>query len=128
MNQADEKLLRYTIIANGIFSALSGLALILFEGLITDLFGIEYTFAMTGVSPLVFAAFVFFTVLRNQIKRKLVWAIIWMDVAWVVGSIIVVILPLSISTVGIWMIAIVALFVADFAFFQYKGLRKATTV
>lgn len=126
MNQPKEKLLRYTLIANGIFSALFGLALILFEGFIIKLFGIEYTFAQTGVSLLVFAAFVFFTALRKPISPRLVWTIIGMDVAWVIGSVIVILMPIYISTPGIWTIAIVALFVADFAFFQYKGLRKAT--
>ena len=126
MFQDNEKLLRYTLIANSIFSAVSGIVLFFFDQFFTSFFAIEYDFYQTGISLVLFSLLVLYTGLRSQINNILVWIIITMDILWVAGSIILLLSPVILSAGGNWSVIIVAVFVADFALFQYRGLRKAT--
>ena len=126
MFQDNEKLLRYTLIANSIFSAISGVVLILFDQFFVSFFAIEYDFSQTGISLALFSVLVLYTGLRSQINNVLVWIIITMDILWVAGSVILLLSPVNLSAGGSWSVIIVAIFVADFALFQYKGLKKVS--
>lgn len=127
MFQNQEKLLRYSLIANGIFSGISGIILILISHDIAEWFEVEFYYPQTGAALLLFSGAVLYSGFRSQIDYVQVWTIIWMDLLWVAASIILLLSPVSISAAGIWSVIIVAIFVSDFALFQYKGLKKATS-
>jgi len=120
-------LLLNTLRANAVFSFLCGTDAILFNQFFMDLFGISasYVFPVLGVGLLIFCAVVFYEAYRKPIKPSAVKAIIGQDVAWVVGSALIILTNVfSLSTTGLWLIAAVAVVVAAFAYFQYRGMKQ----
>ena len=117
-------LLPLTLRINGITSVITGLALIFFESGFQQLLGVSFPFSLVGVSLLVFAIFVLSVARRKPVVPALVWVVIALDVLWVLGSVEVMLADTSITPLGHWMIGIVALVVADFAIFQFIGLRN----
>ncbi len=78
-----------------------------------------------GIGLVLFGATVFQAGLRKSISPKQVWSIIVQDWVWVAGSgVIIGVEAWSLSTVGYWLIAVVALLVADFAIFQMRFLKR----
>ena len=83
------------------------------------------TLIYVGVGLVLFAATVFHAAVRKELSKAQVRSVIVQDWAWVVGSALVLIgQPWSLSQSGYWVIALVALAVADFAFFQMRFLRR----
>ena len=117
-------LLPLTLRINGITSVITGLALMFFEGGFQQLLGINFPFSLVGIGLVVFAIFVLAVERRKTLVPALVWTIIALDVLWVVGSVEVILADTGITAIGNWMIGIVALVVADFAIFQFIGLRN----
>jgi hypothetical protein len=61
----------------------------------------------------------------NEINTNLVWAVIIADVAWVAGSVVLLLsgwVPLT--TAGKWLVALLADAVGILAVIQYIGLRR----
>lgn len=117
-------LLPLTLRINGITSVVTGLALLFFEGGFQQLMGIAFPFSWVGMGLLLFAIFVLAVARRKPVVPSLVWIVIALDVLWVVGSVEVLLMDAGITTIGNWMIGLVALVVADFALFQFIGLRN----
>lgn len=114
------------LLANAIFSSVSGIGFVLvpataatFVGLLRpeDVRGI-------GVQLLVFAAIVAWIRHRLPHSRRWVRAIIGGDCLWVVGSIVLVLArPAGLTGAGIWAILVVATIVATFAAAQAMALK-----
>lgn len=117
-------LLPLTLHINGITSLVTGLALVFFESGFQQLMDISFPFAIIGVGLVVFAIFVLVVAKRKPVVPALVWVIIALDVLWVTGSVEVILMDTGITSIGNWMIGIIALVVADFAIFQFIGLRN----
>ena len=120
-------LLLNTLRANAIFSFLCGIDAILFNLFFMGLFGISapYVFPVLGVGLLIFCVTVFYEARRKPIKHSAVKAIIGQDVAWVVGSALIILTNVfSLSTTGLWLTAAVAVLVAIFAYLQYRGIKQ----
>ncbi len=120
-------LLRRALLGNSIFSTLSGLFFLFDAAPIAAFLGLDMPMMIQvlGVNLLVFAVIVYKVATATPINRTLASIIIALDVAWVVGSIVLIfsnLLPLTTS--GKWGIAIVADIVACFAIAQYIGLRR----
>ena len=128
MNRSHQAL-RTALKANGSFSAFSGLALLLFSSSFAKWMNIDQpAILMTiGGALLLFAGFVFYNALKNEINTGQVRFIIIQDWLWVIGSAILLAWrPFSISTLGNTLIAVVALIVLSFAITQAKTLRQNT--
>ena len=120
-------LLRRTLAANAIFSALSGAAMIAFSGPLDRFIGLglSWLLIVIGVGLLGFAALIGLNLRRPQLNRAEAWLTVASDAAWVVGSAIIVFgFPDLLGAGGRWLVGLVAVAVADFAFFQCLGLRR----
>ncbi len=123
-----DALLRRTLAVNATFSGVSGVALIVFSGPLDRFMdiGLPWLMIVIGVGLLGFAALIGLNLRRPQLSRAEAWLTSASDLAWVAGSAIIVFgFPDLLSTGGRWLVGLVALAVADFAFFQVLGLRRA---
>ncbi len=119
--------LQKALLGNALFSATSGLLLVVFPTAVAAFIGDFQPIYITliGIVLLLYAPILYWAATRDQINRLLAWVFIDLDILWVVGSIVLIftdLLPLT--TNGKWAIAIVADIVALFAIAQYIGLRK----
>lgn len=117
-------LLSVTLKANALFSLISGVLLIVLNQYWQQVFGIEFPFYAIGIGILLFAWYVFKVARQDPIPFKEAKSIIVMDALWVLMSIVVLLTNESISATGNWLIGIIAALVADFAIFQYLGIKN----
>lgn len=125
--QADEIKLRWVLKANAAFSLVSGVTLILVHSAIAELMDVRSPEVLlyVGIGLVLFSATVFQAGLRKDISVKQVQSIIVQDWAWVAGSAVIIgVQAWGLSHLGYWMIAGVALLVADFAIFQMRFLKR----
>lgn len=117
-------LLSRTLKLNALFSLVSGVLLIALHQYWQQLFGISFPFHATGAGILLFAWYVFKTARQTPIAIKAARYVIIMDLSWVLMSIVVLLTSKSISVAGNWLIGLTAILVADFAMFQYLGIKN----
>lgn len=120
----NQKMLRNALRGNAAFSTLSGLTLILFNGYFKNLFEANFALWPLGIGLLLFAAQLIYLTSKQEMPSKEVKLIIGMDLLWVIGSVVLLLAISGIPAPGRWVIILVAVMVADFALFQYVGLRK----
>jgi hypothetical protein len=131
-----DSFLRRSLMGNATFSTLTGLTCILFPADVSESLGLtgkaESELLLLGIALIGFAATLFSLAssLFNVNQKPLIAAakiIIAADGLCVLGSIILMatsLLPLN--AFGMWTVAIVALFVLDFAILQTIGLHRLT--
>lgn len=120
-------LLRYSLRGNAVFSGLSGAGFVLAAGYLASLTGLQppLIFTITGIGLIGYAGLVWRLSASPLIAPAQAWAIILADVAWVAGSLALLlweIVPLTVT--GKWLIAILADVVGIFAVLQYIGLQR----
>ena len=77
-----------------------------------------------GIGLVPFALFV--KAVSRSLDSRLVRLVIAGDVGWVVGAAIVLVgYPDTMTSAGKWTLGLVSVVVADFALFQWFGLKKA---
>ena len=114
--------------SNALFSDISGLVLILFAKPLAAFLGLNNPgmLMILGIGLFAWALFLFWGSIQSEIPNWLAWLAIDGDLAWVVGTTIILLLPgISLSTAGKWTLAIVADIVLVFAIWQFFALRKA---
>lgn len=117
------KELKKYLTINAVFSAISGLTMLLFSSNLNKLFTIDnvYVFPIIGSNLLIFAAFVWFVSSRQLTTKILVTTITVLDAFWVLGSLAIVSLGLfDLSLKGNILISIVAVWIAFLAYKQFK--------
>ncbi|WP_395373336.1 hypothetical protein [Marinicella sp. W31] len=124
-------LLKNTLRGNAIFSVFCALDLLLFSEAIAALIGLpdaRFLFSL-GIALIGFAAFVWWVSSQQPISPTLAQSIIWMDAAWVIGSVLLVLFkPEWLTVAGVVLIIAVAIAVELFAYFQYRGLKRVQTL
>jgi hypothetical protein len=121
-------MLHIALRSNAAFCDVSGLVMILAAKPLAAFLGLNSPAILIGLGVGLFAwaGMLFWGSLQTHIPRWLVWLAIDGDLAWVIGSVVVVLLPaLSLSTPGKWTIAILADIVLLFAIWQFYALRRA---
>ncbi|MEM8908135.1 MAG: hypothetical protein AAGD05_09845 [Bacteroidota bacterium] len=119
--------LKKVLMANAIFSASSGLLLIIARTSIAQLMGITQPLTLLGIGVglLLFALSVFWESRRTTIQKKNVQWIIIQDWLWVIGSTgILLFQAFSLTGLAYALIFGVALIVASFAILQHQHLRS----
>ena len=134
MNASSDRLLRRTLWGNAVFSVISGAALVAFatpfarlatEAPLTVMgLDLALVFELLGLGVVAFGAICAWAASRETLPRSWAQVIFAADIAWVVGSALVLMLPAAWTTAGIAGIAVVALIVADLAVLEYLGLRR----
>jgi len=128
MNQSvDERqgLLRKALTGNAVFSVLSGIAIVLANRWLVRFLGLpeKVGLGIVGLSLIVYAVILWRNARRPTIKVAGAWVAVVMDLAWVAGS-YVLILVVPFSAGGKWMVALVAELVLAFAILQWFGIRR----
>ncbi|MDH3670106.1 MAG: hypothetical protein OES46_02945 [Gammaproteobacteria bacterium] len=124
----NSNVLRRALQANGLFSAVNGVVLAVLPTQVSSFLGLDMPGLMNflGAGLIGFAVALFWLAAEPRIRRSLALAVILLDVAWVVDSILLLvtdIVPLTIH--GMWAIAIVSGMVASLAALQSYGLRRS---
>lgn len=126
--KTDDLLLRRALRLNAWFSTVSGLTLAAGSYLIGPRIGVEpsWLVLLVGIGLLPFAYDLFANASKSNVNLGKVKVAIAGDIAWVVGSIAVIVVdPTGLTTAGVVTIGVVAAIVADFGVLQWLGLRRA---
>ena len=122
------KLKKYLVI-NALFSAISGTIMIFFRENFNLFFNLEnnLVFTITGSGLLLFSVFVFYTSRKHSTNSKLVNTITFLDLLWVIGSIIISFFGLfNLSDRGYLTIMIIAIWIGFLALKQLKYNKSET--
>jgi hypothetical protein len=117
--------LRKALMGNALFSTFSGLTILFAPGWVLRILGLskDVSLPILGLGLLVFAATLVINARRQQVKTSDAWIAVLMDVAWVLGSyVLIFIVPFS--TEGKWVVGLVAELVLGFAVLQFVGIRR----
>lgn len=115
---------------NALSSGVTGLGLAFLPRLFAYLFNVTDTapFVGVGIFLVSFAAWVAIASIVTPINARTVLAIIVADSAWVIGSLLLILLqPFEISLLGNIMIGAVAAWVLLMAVLQFRGVRSLRT-
>ena len=118
----DSRLLFRALLANGVFSSLSGLIMLLAAGPVAQMIGIAEPAWLRGLGAvlLVFGGSLLLHVYRRKVRRVEAVAISAMDLGWVIGSALLLLLvPELFSATGVVAVLVVAAIV--FAFFELQA-------
>ena len=118
-------LLRKALIGNALFSSLSGVTILFAQGWVLRILGLSknISLAIVGIGLLVFAVTLLINARRQQVRTSDAWIGVWLDLAWVLGS-YVLIFVVPFSAEGKWVVGVVAELVAAFAVLQFLGIRR----
>jgi hypothetical protein len=128
MNQTCDEgqcLLRRALLGNALFSTLSGLTILFAHSWVLRILGLsdKVTLIVLGISLLAFAGTLLINARRKTVKVSDAWVAVMMDLAWVVGSYVLLFtVPFSID--GKWLVGVVAELVLAFAVLQWIGIRR----
>jgi hypothetical protein len=121
---ANPRLLKASLLANAIFSALSGLSFIIFSKQATTFLGWFSPWFIIGIGVGLLGFSMVVARAATTLNTETIKGIILMDILWVVGSAILVLTP-WLNPAAKWVVAELAVIVAIFAFLQSLGLQKA---
>lgn len=134
MNASTDRLLRRTLWGNAVFSIVSGAVLAMFAAPFAQaaahtpvsVMGLDLAvaFELLGVGVVAFGALCAWVASREILPQAWARAVFAADLAWVAGSVLVLALPVSWTSVGIVGIVALAVIVADLAILEYLGLRR----
>jgi hypothetical protein len=116
--------LRKALVGNALFSTLSGLIIVFGQSWVLRILGLRHvSLLILGLGLIVFAATLVVNARRQEVDASDAWIAVWMDVAWVLGSyVLIFIVPFS--TGGKWVVGLVAELVLAFAILQFVGIRR----
>lgn len=124
------KNLKYVLLSNGTFSMVSGIILLLIPHIINDLLGTtnllpKWVLPIGGANLVVFGGALYVVAMQALISKFWVNTAIALDVSWVIGSIIIIVLfNALLSKTALTIIIFVASVVTLFAFLQQRYLNK----
>ncbi|HEY6981331.1 hypothetical protein [Reyranella sp.] len=134
MNVSADRLLRRTLWGNAMFSAVSGAVMAILATPLARLavhepaapagLDVAIVLEVLGLGLIAFGAACAWIASRRILPAAWARVIFATDLAWVVGSVLVLGLPSVWTTVGIVAVVIQALIVADIAILEYLGLRR----
>lgn len=122
-----DQLLRRTLTANAVFSAICGIGLIVFAAPLAVLMGTVPTWLLVtvGVALFPFAIGLFVNVRRNAMSMAEARLTVIMDFGWVAGSIgVIAMFADQLTLAGMDIILAVAAVVAVFGVLQTIGIRR----
>ena len=121
------QLLKNTLRLNALVTTLFVTAILFFKEPMADIMGsfnavlLSYiAYALIG-----FVLLVLLTSEQKQLNIKLATLIAYLDGAWVLGSLLLIVFASSwLSMTGIFVIVIIAIAVALFAYYEVKGIKQ----
>lgn len=125
-NRTEADLLKRALLGNAVFSAICGLLIVVFDtrivAMMTDL---QHHLWPLGLMLLGFAGSLLWFSTRPTISSAWVTSVIVADLAWVAGTVgLLVGWHGMLTAAGLWILAVVGLLVFAFAELQWLGLRR----
>ncbi|MDW7693529.1 hypothetical protein R9C00_02145 [Flammeovirgaceae bacterium SG7u.111] len=123
----EEKNLRGALIANAVFSFISGLLFMVLPQELAQLMGLAYPdwLVFIGVGLLGFAIIILLLLFKPRLIPGQVKAITYLDWGWVIGSMLLILIdPLYFTLKGLVIVAMLAMVVATLAIWQGKALGR----
>jgi hypothetical protein len=123
----NDSLLRRALLGNTLFSGLSGLIAALAAVPLATFIGLPSPIILIvlGLGLMGYAALLYRMATRQPLSRNAALFAVAADIAWVAGSILLLLLGWPpFTTAGKWLVAILADIVAVFAVVQFIGLRR----
>jgi hypothetical protein len=125
---APDQLLHRVLQANMVFSGLTGLLLVVDAAPLSQWLGVPATWLLVvlGIGLLGFAGLLYLTARQRPLDLRQANLIFWLDVAWVVGSALLLATGWApLTSAGWWAVLVVADVVALFAILEFVGIRRA---
>ena len=121
----NQKLLRRALQANALFSIVSSVVILAMNRTLVEFLGLPSNASLSalGIGLLGYAGWLLWNARREKIKIVDAWIAVILDMAWVVGS-YVLLLAVRFSSGGKWAVALVAELVLLFGVMQWLGLRR----
>jgi hypothetical protein len=119
---------RRVLRANGVFSVLVGAASAAACKPIARFLGPDIALALliVGLATFLYAVYLLWVLSRPAVRQRLLVTIGIADAAWVVVSVILLLLPgIPFTVGGRWVLGVLALVVADFAAVEFYALWRA---
>lgn len=119
---------RRVLRANGVFSVLTGAALAAACQPVARFLGPDSALALlvVGLATFLYAVYLLWVLSRPVVRQRLLVTIGAADAAWVVVSIVLLLLPgIPFTVEGRWAVGVLALVVADFAAVEFYALWRA---
>lgn len=127
MTSGSDKLLRRSLAGNAVFSAVSGLAAVLFS---RDLAGFmevsRLLLTVMGLGVLAFGLATAWVATREVIDPRLARAIVLADFSWIIGAATLLLFTEAMSDGGRALLGGVSLIVGFFAILEARGIRLIT--
>lgn len=126
-----EQTLKRALLANALFSIISGLTLIVFSQPVAELVGLgaPRLYQITGAGLLAFAGYVVWTATRSPINTYEALQISLGDFLWVLGTVVIIAFAYSsLNPAGILVMLLVAAIVLAFGIGQLKGIGNVYAV
>lgn len=122
--------LRRVLTLDAVFSGATGIAMIAFAELFADLLQLPVDLiSEAGIVLVPFAAFVGFVASRSEPARLAVWAIIAINIVWVVDSLVLLFTGwVSPNVLGYAVVIAQAAGVLVLADLEYMGLKRSTAL
>lgn len=125
------KRLKFALTFNSLFSAITGLLLVIFSNYISQIFDVNQTtpFSYLGVALVLFSFLVIYISLQQPIQILPALIISFLDIIWVLASLFILIFDtFQFSVTGHAITAAVALIVFAIAMMQLFGIAKVDQV
>lgn len=119
---------RRVLRASGVFSLLGGAALAAACKPIAAFLGPDIALALliVGGATFLYAVYLLWVLSRPAVRQRLLLTIGVADAAWVLASIILLLVPgMPFTTEGRWAVGVLAFIVAGFAALEFYALRRA---
>ncbi len=128
MKSITSQKLRRALLANAIFSGISGSLMVFAEPAVLSWLGLStISIRPIGIFLLVFSLYLIWMANHGRVPKSSISGVIAGDWAWVLGSIILLVLKGSMfSWLGILLVTDVAVVITVFAILQGLGLRQAS--
>ncbi len=119
-------LLRRALLANAVFSGISGLLIVIFDqGIVSLLTSVEHHLWPLGLMLLGFSALLVWLATRASVDSGWINLVIAADLGWVLGTVVLLAgWREFLSSAGLWIIVGVGLVVLALAELQWFGLRR----
>ena len=128
IQRSKQGLLQKALLGNALFSTISGLVILFANRRLVEFLGLpsNASLILLGVGLIGYASLLVFNA-RGEIKVSDAWVAVILDLAWVLGSgLLLLLVPLS--TGGKWLVGMIADLVLLFAVLQWLGIRRVTSV
>ena len=118
-------LLRRTLFVNGLATAMTGALALVASPWLPAILGptSPAVLAIVGAGLIVFAGVLLVQARRERIDRRVAWVITMVDIAWVIGSIVLVEAGV-LTLIGNLIVAAVASVVLVFAILEVRGIAR----